>query len=77
MQLTNTTTKVVYYCLYTRNTDEPARLSQPFSTWEEARDEATALQLSGYWGMIERHVEATYDDETHRLPDTIKGIEHF
>lgn len=77
MQLIMNTNRVVYYCFYTRNTDEPARLSLPFDTWEEARDEAFALSLSGYWGMIERHVESTYNDETNRLPETIKVVDHF
>jgi hypothetical protein len=55
--------KTMFYCIYTRNADEPAKLSQPFPTLGEARDEAAALKPSGYWGTIERVVELLYEEE--------------
>jgi len=39
----------LFYCTDTRNTDEPPKLSHPFSTLEAARDEAGTLKPSGYW----------------------------
>ena len=56
-------TRIVYYCTYTRNTDEPRHFSRPFLTEQEARDEATILAGTGYWGTIEKHRESKQDDE--------------
>ena len=68
--------KTLYYCTYTRNTDEPAKLSLPFPTLEAARDEAATLKPSGYWGAIERTVEPVYHEQRGLLPD-LEIVEEF
>ena len=68
--------KTVFYCKYTRNADEPAKLSHPFPTLEAARDEVAALKPSGYWGTIERAVELLHDDERDLFHD-VEIVEHF
>ena len=68
--------KTVFYCTYTRNTDEPAKLSHPFPTLEAARDEAAALKPSGYWGTIERAVELLGGDEQKLFCD-VEVMEQF
>jgi len=68
--------KTVFYCTYTRNTDEPAKLSYPFPTLEAARDEAAALKPSGYWGTIERAAEPLYDEPRCSFRD-VEVVEQF
>ena len=68
--------KTVFYCSYTRNADEPAKLSHPFPTLEAARDEAAALKPSGYWGTIERAVELSSDEEREIFLD-VEIMEQF
>jgi hypothetical protein len=68
--------KTIFYCTYTRNADEPAKLSPPFPTLEAARDEAAALKPSGYWGTIERAVELLYDEEREIFLD-VEIMEQF
>lgn len=72
MQLEN----IVFYCTYTRNTDEPARWQGPFPTLEAVRGEVAALKPSGYWGTIERAVEPLYDEE-HGSFREVKIVEQF
>ena len=67
---------ILFYCAYTRNTDEPAKLSLPFPTLEAARDEAAALRPSGYWGIIERTVEPVFDEQRGSLHD-LEVVEEF
>ena len=68
--------KTMFYCIYTRNADEPPKLSQPFPTLEEARDEAAALKPSGYWGTIDRAVELLDDTERELFHD-VEIVEQF
>jgi hypothetical protein len=68
--------KTVFYCTYTRNTDEPAKLSHPFPSLEAAREEAAALKPSGYWGTIERAVELLNGDERKLFCD-VEVMEQF
>ncbi len=68
--------KTLFYCTYTRNADEPAKLSHPFPTLEAARDEAAALIPSGYWGTIERVIEQFYDEALSHSVD-VEIMEHF
>ena len=68
--------KTLFYCAYTRNTDEPAKLSLPFPTLEAARDEAAALRPSGYWGVIERTVEPFFDEPRGSFRD-VEIVEEF
>jgi hypothetical protein len=68
--------KTMFYCTYTRNTDEPAKVSLPFPTLEAARDEAAALKPSGYWGVIEQTVEPLFDEQRGSLRD-LEVVEDF
>ena len=68
--------KIIYFCTYTRNADESAKLSHPFPTLEEARDEAASLKPSGYWGTIERAIERHYDEERELIYDVVV-VEQF
>jgi len=68
--------KTIFYCTYTRNADEPAKLSRPFPTLEAARDEAAGLKPSGYWGTIERAVELLYDEGREIFLD-VEIVEQF
>jgi len=68
--------KTIFYCTYTRNADEPAKISQSFLTLDEARDEAAALKPSGYWGTIERAVELLSDEERELFRD-VEIVEQF
>ena len=68
--------KTIYYCTYTRHADEPAKLSHPFPTLQEARDEVTALKPSGYWGTIERAVAPLFDEEFGFFHD-VQIVEQF
>lgn len=40
-------TRIVYYCTYTRNNDQPPHYSPPFPTEAEARGEAKLLAGAG------------------------------
>ena len=68
--------KTIYYCTYTRNADEPTKLSHPFPTLEEARDEAASLKPSGYWGTIERAAAPLFDEELGFFQD-VQVVEQF
>jgi hypothetical protein len=64
-------TRIAYYCSYTRDPDDPPRVSDAFRTEAKARAESEKIRQQGFFGAVEKHVECKedYQNDSAWLPD--------
>jgi hypothetical protein len=63
--------RIAYYCSYTRDIDDPPRMTEAFRTEAAACAEAKKIRQQGFWGAVVKYVECKEDYQSNSawLPD--------